>query len=397
MTDKIDHMATLALRYGLNPSQGCARLSVDHGSLPISVLSGSPSYINVLDALRAWKLVRELRRRFGEPAAASFKHVNPAGVGLAGELPAHFLHTHFLPDSPLSPLATAYLRARQSDRLATYGDFAALSDVVDEETAAILAKVASDGVIAPGYAEKALAILRGKRQGKYLVLKIDGSFEPGSLETRTEFGLTLVQETDAGDVPDPIETKVVSKTKGVSERARRDLLLAAIVAKHTQSNAVVVVQDGQAIGIGAGQQSRIAATDIACRKADNYRLLGHPKLQDLEFTGGLNRIDKMNTADLLVRFDELDGHARASAISKVSRRFVPITAAEREAWLRKSGPLSLASDAFLPFRDNVDRAARSGVTHILQTGGSIRDGEVTEAADTHEMIMLHSGKRYFLH
>ena len=384
------------LRYGLNPHQAGARRISPGASSPLQILSGNPGTINLLDALRGWKLVRELRRRFDRPAAASFKHVNPAGVGLGGDLPDGFLARHFFGDLALSPLATAYLRARQADRISSYGDFVALSDVVDIETAAVLRRVASDGVIAPGYTAEALAMLRSKREGKYLVLAIDSNFEPGATESRTEFGLTLTQDADTSEVPDPRIAKTVSKAGALSDSERDDLLLAMIVAKHTQSNAVVIARDGQTIGIGAGQQSRIAATQLACAKADSHRLQQHPKLSGLRFAPGLSRIEKMNFVDMALRFDELSGTERRMLADSLPE-FRPLTAAERDTWLSEPHSLCLASDAFIPFRDNIDRASRSRVTHIMQTGGSLRDADVTAAADEHGMVMLHSGMRHFLH
>ena len=384
------------LRYGLNPHQAGARLVSPGASSPLQILSGNPGYINLLDALRGWKLVRELRRRFDRPAAASFKHVNPAGVGLGGDLPDSFLARHFLAEFALSPLATAYLRARQADRISSYGDFVALSDVVDIETATVLKGVASDGVIAAGYGAEALAMLRSKREGRYLVLAIDSNFEPGPTESRTEFGLTLTQDTDTCEAPDPRIAKAVSKAGALSDSERDDLLLAMIVAKHTQSNAVVIAMDGQTIGIGAGQQSRIAAMQLACAKADTYRLQQHPKLSDLSFAPGLSRIERMNLVDMALRFDELGGTERRMLADSLPG-FQPLTAVERDTWLSATGSICLTSDAFIPFRDNIDRAARSHVTHIMQTGGSLRDADVTAAANEHGMVMLHSGVRHFLH
>jgi len=386
------------LRYGLNPHQAGAELISPHASSPLDVLSGNPGFINLLDALRGWKLVRELRRRFDRPAAASFKHVNPAGVGLGGgDLPEVFMATHFFGDLALSPLATAYLRARQGDRISSYGDFVALSDRVDIETAEVLKGMASDGVIAPGFTPEALTLLRRKRHGRYLVLVIEPTFEPGKMESRTEFGLTMMQAADTCDVPDPHAAKVVSQNGSLTDSNRNDLLLAMIVAKHAESNAVVIAMDGQTIGIGAGQQSRISATRLACAKADTYRLLEHPKVSNLLFAREVGRIEKMNLVDMLLRFDELNATERQMLTAKLLPGFHPLTAIERETWLRERRPLCLASDAFIPFRDNIDRAARSNVTHVIQAGGSVRDAEVTAAADEHAIVMLHSGVRHFLH
>jgi phosphoribosylaminoimidazolecarboxamide formyltransferase/IMP cyclohydrolase len=397
MSSDHEHVTELTLKYGINPGQRTASVIHKGEKLPFEVLSGRPSYINILDALRGWRLVRELRERFGRPAAASFKHVNPAGVGLSGQVSPAFLHTHFLEDIAVSPVAEAYLRARQADRVSSYGDFVILSDMVDAPAAALLAKVVSDGVIAPGYCAEALSRLRTKRDGRYLVLEIDPTYRPEDREFRTEFGITLTQDADVTNVPDPLEANIVSKLNEISSTARDDLLLATIVAKHTQSNAVVLASGGQTIGIGAGQQSRISATEIACQKADRYRLLFHPALQCLSFTASLSRVEKMNLVDSLVRFEELDSRRRQSALANLQCRFVPLSPDQRQAWLSADGPICLASDGFIPFRDNVDRAAQSGVTHIVQPGGSVRDEPVTEAADDHGIVMLHTGQRYFLH
>jgi AICAR transformylase/IMP cyclohydrolase PurH len=394
-----DQNPKLALRYGLNPLQREAELISDGGALPIEVLSGSPSFLNILDALRAWGLVRELRARLGRAAAASFKHVNPAGAALASDgLPQDFLVTHFLrEDLQLAPLAAAYLRARHCDRISSYGDLAALSDMVDRETAEVLGGVVSDGVIAPGFSPDALAILRQKRNGNYLVLAVDPLFQPSGSERRTEFGLTLAQDTDGSEIPDPRDAQIVSRRTDISDRARDDLLLGAIVSRHTQSNAVVATMAGQTIGIGAGQQSRILATRLACDKADNYRLLSHPKITALEFQPSLGRTERINLVDMAVRFHELDEREWGILRERLSKPFDPLSADERRSWLRTDAAICLASDAFIPFRDNVDRAARSAVSHIIQTGGSLRDDEVTQAANDHGMVMLHTGRRYFLH
>jgi phosphoribosylaminoimidazolecarboxamide formyltransferase/IMP cyclohydrolase len=368
------------------------------GFLPLAVLSGSPSYLNLLDALRGWKLVRELGHRFAQPAAASMKHANPAGVALGGQdLPAIFWTTHFIAERSLSPVGAAYLKARQSDRIASYGDFAALSEVVDLATAKLLKTVASDGVIAPGYASDALHVLREKRDGRYIVIAIDPGFVPSGPEMHTEFGLVLRQDLDTSEIPDPLAVRVVSKRKNVSDGQRDALLLAMIVAKHTQSNAVAIAANGQTIGIGAGQQSRISATQLACAKADVYRLLDHPKIARLVFADSVGRIEKLNLVELFIRHAELGETERQRLKSRVVSRLDPITRLEREAWLAQKQSVCLASDAFIPFRDNIDHAARSNITHIMQTGGSLRDAEVIEAADEHGIVMLHSGTRHFRH
>jgi AICAR transformylase/IMP cyclohydrolase PurH len=355
----------LRLRYGLNPQQAFAELRSGGTPLPIAVLSGAPGYINLLDALRGWKLVRELRRRFGQPAAASFKHVNPAGAGFGGgSLDDVYRRAHFLPDWTLSPLAVAYVRARQADRIASYGDFIALSDPVDLATALVIKSVASDGVIAPGCDAEALSVLRGKRGGRFIVLTIDPDYEPEGVEIRDEFGLTLVQDRDTSDAPDLSASQAAT---------------------------------GQTVGIGAGQQSRILATRIACEKAETFLLYDHPRILDLEFQPGRGRIEKLNMVELLLRFDTLASAEQATVLGGLGAKFVPLTRDEKTSWVQRKRKLYLASDAAIPFRDNIDRAAQAGVTHVVQTGGSKRDPEVIAAADQHGIVMLHTGARHFLH
>jgi phosphoribosylaminoimidazolecarboxamide formyltransferase / IMP cyclohydrolase len=388
---------SIKLRYGLNPKQAFAELRTEQPS-PIAVLSGVPSYINLLDALRGWKLAKELKRHFDVPAAASYKHVNPAGVGLGiGTLDETYKKAHFLPDWPLSPLAVAYIRARQADRIASYGDFIAVSDPVDVATALVMKNLASDGVIAPGYDSDALSILRGKRNGRFLVLTIDPSYEPKGVEAKDEFGLTLVQEYDRSEVPDLSMAQIVTSKSSLDKSATKGLLLALIVAKHTQSNAVVIATANHTVGIGAGQQSRIAATRIACEKAETYLLYDHPKVLDLQFQPKQSRIDKMNVVDLFLRFDALSAAERAVVTDQIIADLAPLRPEERASWIHKKRTLCLASDAAIPFRDNIDRAASACVTHVIQPGASKRDSEVTAAADKYGIVMLHTGVRHFLH
>jgi phosphoribosylaminoimidazolecarboxamide formyltransferase / IMP cyclohydrolase len=388
----------LKLRYGLNPQQAFAVLKAAKPSSPITVLSGAPSYINLLDALRGWKLVRELRRRFGKPAAASYKHVNPAGAALGtGSLDDAYRRAHFLPNWELSPLAVAYIRARQADRISSYGDFIALSDPVDIATALVIKGVASDGVIAPGYDSEALSLLRSKRDGRFLVLAIDPDYEPEGTESRNEFGLTLLQDRDLSDVPDISAAQAVTSNRSLDDGAAEALLLAMIVAKHTQSNAMVVALPGTAIGIGAGQQSRISATRIACEKAEIHLLCDHSRILELPFRPELSRIEKMNAVEQYLRFDTLIAEERALLAAQMTANVAPLTSEERTSWIRRKGPRCLASEAAIPFRDNIDRAEAARITHIAQTGGSKRDAEVTAAADQHGMVMLHTGARHFLH
>ncbi|KZD25507.1 phosphoribosylaminoimidazolecarboxamide formyltransferase [Tardiphaga robiniae] len=388
---------SIQLRYGLNPNQAFAEIRVEQPS-PLAVLSGSPSYINFLDALRGWRLVKELRDRFGLPAAASYKHVNPAGVGLGdGSLDETYRQAHFLPDWNLSPLAIAYIRARQADRISSYGDFISLSDPVDVATALVIKDVASDGVIAPAYDPEALRILRGKRSGRFLVLSIDPSYEPVGVEAKDEFGVTLLQDYDASNIPEISAARIVTARSFTSAKASRGLTLAMIVAKHTQSNAICVAFGDHTLGIGAGQQSRIAATRLACDKAEIYLLYDHPKVRDLHFQQNLSRMEKMNIVDLFLRFDSLSDEERAAVQERLRSAPSPIGPEEKATWIKQKGPVVLASDAAIPFRDNLDRAARTSITHIVQSGGSKRDPEVTIAADQYGMVMFHTGVRHFLH
>jgi phosphoribosylaminoimidazolecarboxamide formyltransferase / IMP cyclohydrolase len=389
---------SVRLRYGLNPQQAFAELKAAKPSSPVAVLSGAPGYINLLDALRGWKLVRELRRRFGLPAAASYKHVNPAGAALgAGALDDSYVRAHFLPNWELSPLAVAYIRARQADRISSYGDFIALSDPVDVATALVIKGVASDGVIAPGYDPETLPILRSKRDGHFLVLAVDPSYEPEGMESRDEFGLTLVQDRDLSDVPDIAAAQAVTSNSSLDDGAAEALLLAMIVARHTQSNAMVVAAGGTTIGIGAGQQSRISATRLACAKAETHLLYDHPKILELQFQPGLSRIEKMNAVEQYLGFDRLFAEERAALAAQMATQPVPLSKEEKKSWIERRGPRCLASEAAIPFRDNIDRAAATRITHIAQTGGSRRDPEVTAAADQHGIVMLHTGARHFLH
>jgi phosphoribosylaminoimidazolecarboxamide formyltransferase / IMP cyclohydrolase len=390
--------STIRLRYGLNPDQSEAELKFSGASAPMEILSGHPSYINLLDALRGWRLVRELKRRFNEPAAASFKHVNPAGVALGCDpLSDTDRRAHFLVDAPGSPLAIAYIRARQADRISSYGDFAALSDVVDAETAEVLKRVASDGAIAPSFTPEALSMLTGKRGGRYLLLAIDPEYEPRGLELRDEFGFVLVQKRNMSEVLDPAMTPFVTRHTSLQSAEARSLLLATIVARHTHSNAVVLTKGHQTIGIGAGQQSRIWATRIACTKAEAYLLWDHPKILDLPFRPGVNRIERMNAVEMFLRFDELGREERAMLCTQLQTVPSAMNAVERAQWFQRKQPICLASDGAIPFRDNIDRAARTGVTHVVQPGGSIRDREVTNAADQYGITMIHTGQRLFLH
>jgi phosphoribosylaminoimidazolecarboxamide formyltransferase/IMP cyclohydrolase len=389
-------MTELPLRYGCNPHQSPARVLVRDRALPFQVLNGAPGYINLLDALNAWQLVRELRRALALPAATSFKHVSPAGAAVAVPMGDAVRRAAFADDLELSPLATAYARARGADRLSSFGDFAALSDVVDVSTAAFLKREVSDGVIAPGFEPAALEVLRSKRGGGYCVIEIDPSWEAPESETREVFGITFEQRRNAV-VPGPEHlSRVVTRNQAIPEAARRDLTLALITLKYTQSNSVCFAVDGQAIGIGAGQQSRVHCTRLAAGKADRWFLRQHPAALDLPFRADLGRPERNNAVDLFLE-EGLSPAEERAWLECFERAPTRLTAAERRAWLAAQQGVSFASDAFLPFRDNIDRAAQSGVKYVSQPGGSVRDDVVIAAADEYGMAMAFSGLRLFHH
>jgi phosphoribosylaminoimidazolecarboxamide formyltransferase/IMP cyclohydrolase len=387
----------LKLRYGMNPHQKHARVFVTKGDLPIEVLSGAPGFINVLDALNAWALVKELKQALGLSAAASFKHVSPAGAAVAVPLSDAEKKACFVQDmSDLSPQAIAYARARGADRMSSFGDFAAFSDRMDRTAAELLAREVSDGCIAPAYDDDALKVLREKRGGKFLVMKMDPDFEPSELETRQLYGIYLEQTRNAA-VPGPKLCKnVVTKKKDLPNEAIRDLVVGSIALKYTQSNSVAFAKSGQAIGIGAGQQSRVLCTRLAGSKADTWWLRQHPRVLEAAFKDGLSRAERNNAIDqyLLERPTPIEERAWKEAFKSPPK---PLSAAERRAWLDQMQGVSLASDAFFPFRDSIDRAAQSGVKYILQPGGSDRDDLVIAACDEHGMVMAFSGLRLFHH
>jgi phosphoribosylaminoimidazolecarboxamide formyltransferase/IMP cyclohydrolase len=362
----------IVLRYGMNPHQKKARVFVTQGELPLEVLSGSPGFINVLDALNSWALVKELRKALNLPAAASFKHVSPAGAAVAEPLSEDEKKAAFVEDMPnLSPLALAYARARGADRMSSFGDFAAFSDRVDSSAAELLAREVSDGCIAPGYDADALDILRKKRGGKYCVLAMDPNFEPPELETRMVYGISLEQSRNAA-IPGPDLCKnIVTKNKDLPASAVRDLVVATVALKYTTSNSVAFARNGQCIGIGAGQQSRVHCVRLAGSKVDIWWLRRHPRLLEAKFKDGVSRAEKNNAIDLMAR--------------------------DRREWLDQLEGVSLSSDAFFPFRDSIDRAAQSGVKYVLQPGGSDRDDAVIQACDEHGMVMAMSGLRLFHH
>ena len=389
-------MEEIKLRYGCNPHQAPARVFTRERAMPLRVLSGTPGYINLLDALNAWQLVRELRQALKLPAATSFKHVSPAGVAVGVPMSKEVARASFADDLELSPLATAYARARGADRLCSFGDWAALSDVVDVPTANLLKREVSDGVIAPGYQPAALEILRSKRNGTYCVLEIDPTWEAPESESREVFGIVFEQRRNQ-IIPGPEHlANLVTNNRELPATAVRDLILALITLKYTQSNSVCFAADGQAIGIGAGQQSRIHCTRLAGAKADRWFLRQHPATLELPFRAGLGRPEQNNAIDLFL--EEALSPAEESdwltTFAKAPRR---LTAEEKRQWLSRQQGVSLASDAFFPFRDNVDRASQSGVKYISQPGGSVRDDVVIQAANEYGMAMAMSKLRLFHH
>ena len=390
--------SSLLLRYGANPQQAPARVFMtSDADLPIAALNGSPGYINLLDALNAWQLVRELKAALHLPAAASFKHVSPAGVAVSNPLSEVLKKAYFVDDLELSPLATAYARARGADRLCSFGDFIALSDTVDVPTAKLIAREVSDGVIAPAYEPGALEILKAKKQGKYAVIQIDPSYEPTvSEELREVFGIRFEQHRHDRSVIPSDFTNIVTTKKDVPASAIRDLTLAWITLKYTQSNSVCFVADGQAIGVGAGQQSRIHCVRLAGQKADLWFLRQHPCVLDLPFKPGIKRPDRDNAIDQFLR-DDVTPNEKADWGNIFAQTPRQLTLDEKREWLSKLDSVTLGSDAFFPFRDSIDRAAASGVKYVLEPGGSTRDDTVIQAANEYGMTMIFSGVRLFHH
>ena len=392
-------MKELQLKYGCNPNQVPARLFAAEGALPFEVLNGRPGYINFLDALNGWQLVRELRKTLAMPAAASFKHVSPAGAALGIPLDEaeKRLFLTDLPGLDDSPLACAYVRARGTDRMSSFGDWIALSDPCDAATASVIRHEVSDGIVAPGYADEALAILREKRKGNYAVVRIDPDWEPLLLERRDVFGITFEQRRNDASVDPTVFDRPVTRLRDIPESARRDLTLALIVLKYTQSNSVCTTRGGQTLGVGAGQQSRVHCTRLAGDKTDVRLLRGHPKVLELPFRSDLGRPDRDNAIDVYLSAAPEDVLADGLWPRCFTRRPEPLTPEERRAWLDGVSGVSLGSDAFFPFPDNVDRARRSGVSYIAQPGGSIRDDAVIEACDRYGIAMVMTGQRLFHH
>ena len=386
-------MNELFLKYGCNPNQKPARVFSDDGDLPFEVLNGRPGYINLLDALNGWQLVRELREATKLPAAASFKHVSPAGAAVAEPLDDVLKKIYFAEDVELSPQAVAYIRARGADRMSSYGDFAILSDECDEPTAAYLRREVSDGIIAPAYTPKALELLKSKRGGNYLVLKVDADYTPPAVERKQIFGVTFEQRRNDVKISDDCLSDVPTKNKIFTPEARRDLLTALITLKYTQSNSVCYAKGGQAIGIGAGQQSRVHCTRLAGNKADYWFLRQCPKVLELPFKRGVKRPDRDNAIDVYIGGETFDDGWQNLFTVKPA----PFTADEKLAWLKNLRGVSLASDAFFPFGDNIERAHLSGVEFIAQTGGSIRDDNVIDTCDKYNIAMAFTHVRLFHH
>ena len=391
-------MNELELKYGCNPNQKPARIYMEGDrELPLKVLNGRPGYINFLDALNSWQLVHALKKATGLPAAASFKHVSPAGAALGLPLSDVERHIYFAPEGELSPIACAYIRARGADRLCSFGDWAALSDVCDADTARFLAGEVSDGVIAPGYTEEALAILRTKRKGGYNVVEIDPEYAPDPIERRNVFGITFEQGYNDLALTADMLDNIVTANKDLSQEAKNDMLLSLITLKYTQSNSVCYVKNGQTIGVGAGQQSRIHCTRLAGNKADIWWLRQHPKVLALPFVDGIRRPDRDNAIDLYISDESADLLADGEWERVFTSKPEELTAAEKQEWIDQMSGVTVGSDAFFPFGDNVERAFKSGVKYIAQPGGSIRDDQVIATADKHDMVMSFTGVRLFHH
>lgn len=392
-------MKELELKYGCNPNQKPAKVFMRDGSeLPFTVLNGKPGFINLLDAFNSWQLVRELKEATGLPSAASFKHVSPAGAAVGLPLTETDRQVYFVdPEAELSPIACAYIRARGADRLCSYGDWAALSDVCDAATAAYLKDEVSDGIIAPGYTDEALAILKTKKGGKYNVVEMNPGYVPAPQEQKDVFGVTFEQGHNDFRIDESLLENIVTKNTVLPEQAKRDMVVALITLKYTQSNSVCYVKDGQAIGVGAGQQSRIHCTRLAGQKADGWYLRRHPRVLGLEFVDGIRRPDRDNAIDVYLSDEYEDVLADGVWQTKFKVKPQPLTAEEKKAWIATQSGVTVGSDAFFPFGDNVERARKSGAAYIVQPGGSIRDDNVIQTADRYGMAMAFTGMRLFHH
>ena len=388
----------LMLKYGCNPNQKPSRIFMQDGAdLPLEVLNGRPGYINFLDALNSWQLVRELKAATGLPSAASFKHVSPAGAAVGLPMSETLKRICFVDDLELSPLACAYARARGADRMSSYGDWIALSDVCDVQTARVIAREVSDGIIAPGYTDEALAVLKGKRKGNYNIVKMDEAYRPAPVEHKDVFGITFEQGRNECAIDASMLENLVTDHKQLPEEAKRDLVLSLITLKYTQSNSVCYAKGGQVIGVGAGQQSRIHCTRLAGNKADVWFLRQHPKVLGLPFKPDIRRPDRDNTIDVYISEDWMDVLEDGAWQQFFTERPDPLTRDEKSAWLRKQDGVSLGSDAFFPFGDNIERARRSGVQYIAQPGGSIRDDNVIDTCNKYGIVMAFTGLRLFHH
>ena len=387
----------IALKYGCNPNQKPSRIYVEDGELPVTVLNGKPGYINFLDALNSWQLVKELKEATGLPSAASFKHVSPAGAAVGLPLSETDRKIYFVDDEELSPIACAYVRARGADRMSSYGDWAALSDVCDADTARLLKKEVSDGVIAPGFTEEALEILRQKKKGNYNVVQIDPDYVPEEIEHKQVFGITFEQGRNNIKIDESLLTNIISENKNLPENAKRDLMIALIALKYTQSNSVAYAKDGQCIGIGAGQQSRVHCVRLAGNKADNWWLRQNLKVLALPFKQGIRRADRDNTIDVYISDEYEDVLRDGTWENFFETKPEVLTKEEKKEWLSKMSGVSLASDAFFPFGDNIERAHKSGVEFIVEPGGSIRDDNVIDTCNRYNMTLVFNGVRLFHH
>ena len=387
----------IALKYGCNPNQKPARIYLDDQELPVTVLNGKPGYINFLDALNSWQLVKELKEATGYPSAASFKHVSPAGAAIGTPLSEVERKIYFTGDEELSMLACAYIRARGADRMSSYGDFAALSDICDKDTALLLKKEVSDGVIAPGYTEEALEILKAKKKGNYAVIQIDPMYVPKEIERKQVYGIYFEQGRNNVHIDESLLTNFVTKNTELTEQAKLDLLIAMITLKYTQSNSVVYAKDGQVIGVGAGQQSRIHCTRLAGSKADNWWLRQHEKVLNLPFKEDIRRADRDNTIDIYLSEDYEDVLQDGAWEQFFTKQPSVFTREEKKAWIKQQHDVALGSDAFFPFGDNIERAYKSGVKYVVQPGGSIRDDHVIDTCDKYDIVMVCNGVRLFHH
>ena len=387
----------IALKYGCNPNQKPARIYLNDQELPVTVLNGKPGYINFLDALNSWQLVKELKEATGYPSAASFKHVSPAGAAIGTPLSEVERKIYFTGDEELSMLACAYVRARGADRMSSYGDFAALSDICDKDTALLLKKEVSDGVIAPGYTEEALEILKEKKKGNYAVIQIDPTYVPEEIERKQVFGIYFEQGRNNVHIDESLLTNFVTKNTELTEQAKLDLLIAMITLKYTQSNSVVYAKNGQVIGVGAGQQSRIHCTRLAGSKADNWWLRQHEKVLNLPFKEDIRRADRDNTIDIYLSEDYEDVLQDGAWQQFFTEQPSVFTREEKKAWIKQQHDVALGSDAFFPFGDNIERAYKSGVKYVVQPGGSIRDDHVIDTCDKYDIVMVCNGVRLFHH